>query len=201
MQNIGIFAGSFDPIHDGHLACATAAQAACSLDRVYFVVEPRPRHKQGVKALEHRTAMTRLAISDIADFRQIMIDEPYCTMNETLPMLRNRFEGDKLFFIMGDDVARHIAQWPQLEVLAEQVELVIVQRSIEPAFIECILARLKQTQGVQLRYRFITEATLQRSSLEVRQQIKRGEQPSGLHPGVWDYIQQQKLYGSSGFGS
>ncbi|MCA9332160.1 adenylyltransferase/cytidyltransferase family protein, partial [Candidatus Saccharibacteria bacterium] len=52
MKKVGIYAGSFDPIHKGHIALAEQAIQQCGQDKVFFMVEPRPRRKQGVKALE-----------------------------------------------------------------------------------------------------------------------------------------------------
>ena len=64
-MRLGLFGGTFDPIHLGHLILAEACREACALDQVWFVVTATPPHKQGQRTpVEHRLAMARLAIAD-----------------------------------------------------------------------------------------------------------------------------------------
>ena len=63
-MRVGIYPGAFDPVHKGHIAFALAAITAHQLDKVFFLPEPSPRHKQGVKALDHRVEMVRLATAN-----------------------------------------------------------------------------------------------------------------------------------------
>src|SRR5258708_1287895 len=92
VKKIPIFAGTFDPVHEGHLAFAQAALEE-GLEKVMFLVEPRPRRKQGVRALEHRTAMVQLAIADEPQLSTIVLEQARFSVNETLPVLRARFSG------------------------------------------------------------------------------------------------------------
>lgn len=200
-QKIGIFAGSFDPIHEGHMACAQAAAEAAQLDLVFFIVEPRPRYKQGVKAYEHRSEMTRFALADKSSYRQIVIDEPYCTTAETIPMLENRFPGSELFLIMGDDVARRITDWSQTNVLFDHAQLLVVRRMMASRELEALFARLEAVSGKQPRYQLVNTVASTLSSSDIKRQLKAGQLPEGLHRRVSAYIKQHNLYGSTGFGS
>ncbi len=200
-QKIGVFAGSFDPIHEGHLQAATQAQQVLSLGVVYFVVEPRPRHKQGVKAFEHRSAMVRQAIADIGAFKQIYIDEPYCTVEHTIPMLTERFPAAQLYLIMGDDVAKRLAQWAQLEDMLQSVELAVVKRRYAEDEMVRQLERLSVLIGQSARFHFIHQGASAASSTAIKKAIKDGVEPVGVPPSVLQYAKRHNLYGSSGLGS
>lgn len=200
-QKIGIFAGSFDPIHSGHITCAQAALDELGLHKLYFVVEPRPRYKQGVKAFEHRSAMVRLAIKDMPSFGDIVIDDPYCTTAETLPMLRKRFTSSELYLLMGDDVAQHIADWSNVATLLEHVRLAVVPRRFNKDGVMRRLERLRAVSKKPITYHVITQARSSLSSSDVRKQIKTHGKSGALHPRVQEYIYTHNLYGSSGLGS
>src|SRR5688572_18703158 len=130
IKKIGIFSGTFDPIHEGHLAFAQAALEQ-GLEKVWFLVEPRPRRKQGVRALEHRQAMVGLAIESEPKFGQIMLEQARFTAHETLPVLQARFKGRQLVLLFGDDVLSHIADWPDVQKLVQAIELMIAVRKDE----------------------------------------------------------------------
>ena len=200
-QKIGIFAGSFDPVHAGHIQSAKKALADLRLDMVYFVVEPRPRFKQGVKAFEHRSTMMRLAIAEDSSLKQIVIDEPYCTTAETIPMLMNRFEGASLYILMGDDVVRRISEWSNRDELFNQAELVVLRRKLTIEHIKAILDKVSIVSGKKPTYHIVENPLSPHSSTEIKQALKAGKQPEGLHPDVLAYAKAQNIYGSSGVGS
>ncbi len=200
-RRIGIFAGSFDPVHDGHLQCAKAAIDELGLDRLYFVVEPRPRRKQGVKAFEHRSEMVRLAITNDPKLKQIVIDEPYCTTEDTIPMLKSRFPESSLYLLMGDDVARRISDWSQADYLFENATLVVARRTVEPAELQAVFDTLSSITGARPRYHLLQNAVFEHNSTDIKKQLKHGEEPEGISPAVLRYIKEHNLYGSSGLGS
>ncbi|MBI3337871.1 adenylyltransferase/cytidyltransferase family protein [Candidatus Saccharibacteria bacterium] len=120
-SRIGIYSGTFDPVHDGHIAFANAALKQCNLDKIFFLVEPRPRRKQGVKAFEHRTEMVRLAIKNEHSLGSIVLNQQRFTPADTLPLLTERFKGADLYMLIGDDMLDHLAGWPHVECLLQSV--------------------------------------------------------------------------------
>lgn len=199
MSKIGIFAGTFDPIHDGHLAFAQSALAA-GLDKVYFLAEPRPWRKQGVRSLEHRRKMVVIAISNETKFGDIVFEGARLTPHETLPILQKRFSGQELVLLFGDDViahmVEHIADWPHIEDLARSVSLLIAARNHSQVELSARLRTLKKNHGLPFRYKFVEPQLQEVSSSKIRHQIKRGEKPKQLPTEVLDYIQINKLYTS-----
>ena len=200
MKKIGIYSGSFDPIHNGHLAFAQAALDT-GLEKVMFLVEPQPWRKQGVRALEHRIAMVRLAIADNPRLGMVITERARVTVHETLPALRQRFKGHELVMLFGDDVvsymADHIAAWPHIEDLASSASLMIASRRLGQAAVSKQLALLKHEYGLPFRYDFIELDMAAVSSSKIRLAIKNGKTPEGLPEPVANYIHKEGLYASA----
>ncbi|HKX73308.1 MAG TPA: adenylyltransferase/cytidyltransferase family protein [Candidatus Saccharimonadales bacterium] len=132
MARIGIFAGTFDPVHNGHVAFALAAMNDCHLDSVVFLPEREPRGKHGVTPIGHRVAMLECVVADRPDFSLLQLAEPQFDVRATLPQLQRRFAGDELFLLVGSDVAAHIVRWDGAKELLAAMEVVIGQRAGDP---------------------------------------------------------------------
>lgn len=194
-MKIGIFAGTFDPVHAGHVAFAHKA-LDLGLDRVYFLPEPRPRRKQGVRALEHRLAMINLAISDEPRFGSIQLKQARFTPHETLPVLAKRFAGAELVLLFGDDVIGHIAHWPHIIELVDTVELFVATRHHNIQKLAETFHILHQTSGLQFRYRLVEPAQQSVSSSLIRAALKSGQPVKHLDLTVQGYIHSHRLYRS-----
>ncbi len=128
MSRIGIFPGSFDPIHEGHLAFALKA-LDFGIDTVYFMPEQAPRKKPKISNLTDRKKVIEQAISGKEKLGLIALDQKVFSVEHTLSELDKLFPGDKLSLLIGDDVLRTIHQWEKLEELARKVELLVATRS------------------------------------------------------------------------
>lgn len=197
MKRIGIYSGTFDPIHEGHVAFAKQAIAECGLDKIFFLVEPRPRRKQGVKALEHRVAMVQMAIKHQSKLGTIILNQARFSVLETLPVLLKRFKGQQLYMLLGGDhVINHLAEWPHVEELVNSVCFVVgVRGSGQKTVIETLSA-LQKTRGLKLDYEMFESAFPEYSSSAIRLAVKRGKEPVGLLPVVREYVQKENLYSS-----
>lgn len=194
-KKIGIFAGTFDPIHDGHIAFANLALES-GLEKVMFLPEPRPRRKQAVRALEHRIAMVQLAVAEEPRFGTIVLEQARFTPHETLPLLQARFAGYKLVLLFGDDVIAHIAGWPHVESLLSASSLIIASRHQNAAALEATLKTLQKTRGFKFEYQIVQPEKEEITSSKIRLGIKRNQPVAGLSPAVLRYIYNNQLYSS-----
>src|SRR5271154_4564402 len=147
-MNIGLFGGTFDPIHRGHLALARAASERCNLSRIFFVPANVPPHKQRqpLSPFPHRYAMIALATAQEKDFAPSLLEapedfelgspgkektrpaKPNYTV-DTVKRLKQSFKkGDRLFLLIGIDAFEDIAKWHQAEALFRECEFVVASR-------------------------------------------------------------------------
>jgi nicotinate-nucleotide adenylyltransferase len=144
-MNIGLFGGTFDPVHRGHMALARVALAQYKLNRIYFVPANIPPHKQRqpLTPFIHRFAMLALATADDKPFvpslmeaaeeavpnRKSREEKPNYSI-DTIRKLKEGFKPtDKLFFLIGMDAFTDIANWHQAEVLFRECEFVVANRA------------------------------------------------------------------------
>jgi nicotinate-nucleotide adenylyltransferase len=144
-MNIGLYSGTFDPIHRGHLALAQAAKARFSLDRIYFVPTGNPPHKQkqALAAFSHRYAMVVLATAGEKTFFPSLLEAPQGTpaggkkspaldvnysIDTVLRLKQTLRKADRLFFLIGIDAFKDIAKWHQAEALFRECPLLVASR-------------------------------------------------------------------------
>ncbi len=202
MKKIGIFSGTFDPIHNGHIALAKQALNECQLYKIFFLVEPRPRRKQGVRAFEHRVSMVQLALEHEPRFATIRLEHAQFNAEQTLPLLQERFKGSQLFMLMGDDMLfSHFVSWPHLESLIKSVRFIIGTRTAISSDIKKHIQQIAQTKGLEFHYEIIKTPHTTVSSKSVRECLRKGRECSDIHPAVESYIKQHRLYHPRGLAS
>lgn len=193
MKKVGIFSGTFDPVHEGHISFALEALKVGRLDKVFFLVEPSPRRKQGVKAFQHRVNMVRLAIEDEPRLGLIILEQARFTVPETMPILKNRFKGAKLCLLLGEDVIYNLASWPHANKLIEDVHFIIGTRHSEKNLHDHLQA-IEQAKGKALNHSIFKTEQPKLSSTTVRALLRKGQKPKGVHPEVLAYIELNGLY-------
>lgn len=194
-MRVGIYPGAFDPIHNGHIAFAEACVVQYSLDKIFFLPEPRPRHKQAVKAFEHRQRMVQIAIDDDPNFGLIIVEQQKFTVHETWPSVTARFADASLFMLLGSDVAHRLATWPHIDELIRMApHFLIAERSEKSGDVEEMVRVLKQTTKVPFDHNIVEPNYETYNSSAIRLALKRGETPDGLNPVVAEYIRSEKLY-------
>lgn len=167
-MRIGIFGGSFDPIHFGHLLLAEAAKEACNLNAVWFVPAPSPPHKQGQSLLpiRNRIEMLELATAGLPDFVVRDLESGREGPSYTVDTLASLKEGDaerELFFIMGADSLTDLPTWRHPERIAELAEIVAVNRGEAEAEIPAQL-----TASIQDRIHLINMPACGIASRDIR---------------------------------
>jgi nicotinate-nucleotide adenylyltransferase len=198
MKKIGIYSGTFDPVHNGHIAFVLEAIEQNRLDKVYFLPEPRPRRKQGVKAFEHRTAMVSIAIEPYDKLGMIILEQARFTPERTLPVLLERFRGAKLCMLMGDDMLDHFVTWRGVENLMSSLSFVIGLRKYDAKHVEEIANTLKSASGHRLKYETFAPTQYKISSSSIKKNIKSKLEFNDIDPNVAEYIIENKLYISDG---
>lgn len=129
MMRVGIYAGTFDPVHAGHIAFALQAMKIGKLDALYFLPERRPRSKQSVEHFGHRVAMLRRAVKPHRLFGVLELPDVNFSVQRTVPRLKKRFPKSELVFLFGSDVAPGIDSWPHSRQLLQGTDIIIGLRA------------------------------------------------------------------------
>lgn len=124
-QRVGIYAGTFNPVHAGHIAFALQSLKAAKLDRIYFMPERKPRYKIHVEHFGHRVAMLNRAVQPHPQFGVLEMVDISFSVEKTLPRLRKQFDDAELIFLFGSDAVRDLPDWPNAETLLANSELVV----------------------------------------------------------------------------
>ena len=191
---IGIYSGTFDPIHQGHMAFAQATIRACELDEVVFLPERRPRNKQNVTDISHRVALIEQATGAIASLRVLSLDSDQFTVKDTLPKLRSAFDNTQLTFLVGSDVVRtFLYRWEGLDVLFDQVSFAVGMRvDDDPDEITAIMTAVGQEYDTTPRYTCIHTPDADLASSQIRDGLAdRSWLPD---PDMLGYIRDHGLY-------
>ncbi len=184
----GVFGGSFDPVHMGHLVVARAAQDRLGLDIVHLVpANHQPFKPQGHRAAaDHRLAMLRLAVADfpglVADARELQRGGVSYTV-DTLRELRTEFPEDALCLLVGADAARELPGWREGGEIPRFAAIAVLTRPGVP------MPDLPwPANGVEV-------PAVDVSATEIRARLRRGASVAGLVPdAVAAYITTHALY-------
>jgi nicotinate-nucleotide adenylyltransferase len=198
-MRLGLFGGTFDPIHLGHLILAEQCRESCSLDRVWFVVAGEPPHKRRARtAVAHRLEMARIAVAGHSAFAVSEIEAtrpgPHYSV-ETLESVRRQHLDDELFFLIGADSLNDLPSWREPARIAQLATIVVVNR---PGIDQVDAARLP-TFGPGLReIALVTVPPIGIASSDLRRRVAEGKSIRYMVPrGVEAYIEAQGLYHGS----
>ena len=192
MARIGIFSGSFDPIHIGHIAFALQAIDRANLDKVYIAPERKPPRKPGITHPHHRFEMIKLAIRGHDKIELLELLGNNFTPAKTLPRLKKKFKKDKLFLLMGSDLFEHMHNWPDVEILLKEVGLVIGARGNYEVTESLATAHNLPAQPRELTILDSIERDI--SSKQIRQQLRNNHRSDGVVDSVENYAKKHWLY-------
>ena len=195
---IGLFGGTFDPPHLGHLILASEAFSQLDLDRLLWILTPEPPHKQDqfITSIEHRLAMVQLAIQDnpIFELSRVELDRPgpHYTL-DTVELVTQQYPDADITPIIGGDSLRDLPKWHEPGKLVQACHWVgVMRRSGEQENLEALEM---QVPGISSKVHYVDAPLLEIASREIRIRIADGKPfRYYLHPAVYEYIVEHHLY-------
>ena len=192
VRRIGVYGGTFDPIHNGHLTAAEQILRLCHLDLVLFVPTGQSWQKTTTTSADDRLEMVRLALQahPHCEVSTVDTDRSGATYTvDTLQQLRLQYPQDELFFILGNDAYAGMSSWKDAHRITELAQLIVMLRA-------------NRTEGggfpAEPGVNLVQIDALPISATEIRQRIQHGESVVGLvPPAVSRFISDHKLYGVS----
>jgi len=186
----GLFFGSFNPIHIGHLIIASHMIEYGGLDEVWFVISPQNPFKKQSSLLDdnHRLALVNVAIEDNPRFRACRVEfelpKPSYTIN-TLTVLNEKYPGHHFALIMGGDNLQHFDKWKNYEMILKDYRLFVYPRP--------------DADGGTFRdhpaVKWVDAPLMQISSTFIRESIRKGKSTRYLLPEkVFEYITEMHFY-------
>lgn len=191
MKRVGLFGGTFDPVHIGHLLMARTAMEQMHLEKVIFIPSCVPPHKKTTPLFSatDRMKMVRRAIRgvpefELSDFEIVKGGKSYSV--DTVRHFQECFPEAILYFILGGDALKTLDSWRDIEVLNQMCSFVSVNRPGYPR------------GDIKFKYHAVTMNGIEMSSTEIRKRILSGKSIQFLVPdNVLKYIVERKLYGTS----
>ncbi|MDI6850640.1 MAG: nicotinate (nicotinamide) nucleotide adenylyltransferase [bacterium] len=188
MRKIGIFGGAFDPVHVGHVILARDVWENVELDKILFLVNYKPPHKEVYAPFEDRFNMVKLAVEGVeyfeaSDFEAIENIVPSYTVN-VLERLKDKLKDAEFFLILGADQYQALPSWYNYKRLFEMVNFIVLKRP------NCSLKAINTEKVI-----FLDERLIDISSTEIRERIRQGKSIRYLVPeAVSHYIIERGLY-------
>ncbi len=212
---IGLFGGTFNPIHNGHVKAAESVQEIFSFDRILFIPSYIPPHKEfeEVASAEHRLKMVELALSSFDRFSpsSIEIDARGTSYSiVTLNRIKEMYPQTDIFFLLGVDAFLEIETWKDYANVLEQCSFVVMSRpgycldDAKETLTEKYNQRMvvikgsirKANEGLFTQKIYLCPIpTLDISSSEVRERVRKNQAIEGMVPkNVENYIKERRLY-------
>lgn len=197
-ERIGIFGGTFDPPHLGHLILSCEIHSQLKLDRLLWVLTPDPPHKQEriITPLAHRQKMVELAIEDNPNFELSLVEAeregPHYSV-DTVQLIKERNPNVEVIFLMGGDSLKDLPKWHRPIDFVRVCDEIGVMRRPEDAI--DVVSVDNAVAGLRAKLRFVNAPLLEIASSQIRRRVQE-KRPCRyyLPPAVYDYIQIEKLY-------
>lgn len=198
MKKYGIFGGSFNPIHYGHLMICEYIKEEMGLDKVIFIPTGNPPHKELELSAKDRYEMVRLAISpnpdfEISDIETTRVKKSYTV--DTIRELKKIYKEEKLYFLIGLDSLFQLKTWMKIGDLSHEIEFVVALRPgyLDKEEVNKEIDFLRENFGTKIN--LIKTPLYEISSTDLRDRIREGKSLRYLIPKkVLDYIEESGFY-------
>lgn len=201
MKRVGLYGGTFDPVHNGHLYISRQALKQLSLDEVWWIPSGNPPHKDNqVTSRLMRYEMCTLALQGVNDMRLCdfeMHRSKNCYSYELLEFLKDSYPDHEFYFIMGEDSLELFDQWKHPQRIANIASVVAAIRSdsSEDESIEQAAERIRNRYNAKVYLLNTRDVPI--SSTEIRERIEQGLPISQMVPkAVEEYIITHEVYQS-----
>ncbi|WP_282135047.1 nicotinate (nicotinamide) nucleotide adenylyltransferase [Seonamhaeicola maritimus] len=191
-MKIGLYFGSFNPIHVGHLVIANHIAENSDLDQVWFVVTPHNPFKKKSTLLDNyqRLEMVYRATQDYPKLKpsdiEFKLPQPNYTIN-TLAHLEEKYEAHEFCLIMGEDNLKHFHKWKNANVILENYHIYVYPRIPK----QTVETKFDDHEKVH----FIDAPVMEISSTFIRKSIKEGKNVQPMLPQhVWEYLDEMNFY-------
>ena len=191
-KKIGLYFGTFNPVHVGHLAIANHMVEFSDLDQVWMVVTPHNPHKKKSTLLDnnHRKMMVDIALEEYPNIKSSAIEfdlpQPNFTVN-TLAVLDEKYPKQKFCLLMGEDNLKSFHKWKNFEVILSRYELFVYPR-LTPNKATALLENHPNVTR-------IAAPIMEISSTAIRKAIKSKKNVRPLLPqNVWQYLDEMNFY-------
>lgn len=201
-MKIGLYFGTFNPIHIGHLIIANHMAEHSDLDQIWMVVTPHNPHKKKSTLLDdhHRLQMVHLATEGYPKIKpsdiEFKLAQPNYTVN-TLVHLEERFPNHEFSLIMGEDNLKSLHKWKNYEVLLQNYDIYVYPRLEAKVRTGQVISPDEENLELQNhpRIHIIQAPIVEVSSTFIRNNIKEGKNIQPLLPAkVWEYVDHNLFY-------
>ena len=198
-MRLGVFGGTFDPVHLGHLILAVQCREQCELDEVWFIPTSNPPHKNSAELSDgkYRAEMLELATAGYPQFvvSRIELERHGTTFTlDTLQQLHNEDSSRELFLLIGADSLADLPTWREPARIGQLSSIVVVNRGDRPLpDLASLESRLSAKMVAQIQN--VTMPGIDISATDIRTRIQAGKSIRFLVPrSVEAYITEHKLY-------
>ncbi|OEF96257.1 nicotinate-nucleotide adenylyltransferase [Desulfuribacillus alkaliarsenatis] len=195
-MRIGIYGGTFDPVHIGHLICADWIRNALKLDKILFVPAKTPPHKQGKSITDPRHRLNMLALSiksnpyfEVSDI-ELVSQEPVSYTWYTIERIKQQNPDAKLFLLLGADTIYDLENWKYVDNIINNSQIVGFNRGGEISLKDAKCVKYKDSIV------YVDTPIISLSSTTIRNRIANGESVNYIVTSeAWQYIKENRLYG------
>jgi len=198
MTRIGLFGGTFDPPHLGHMILAAEAFHSLSLDRIFWILTPQSplKDERTISSVQQRRELVLAALQNVPEFElsqvDILRDPPYYAV-DTVKILKREYPGTDFIYLMGGDSLRDLPAWHDPNQFVQELSgLGVYRRPGSQPDLE-ILEKL--CPGIKTKTTIFQAPQIEISAADIRQRIREGRPfRFFLPPEVYQLICAQNLY-------
>lgn len=199
-MKIGIYGGSFDPIHNGHIYVAESAIKQCHLDKLLMMPSFNSPNKTGWQMTDsiHRIQMCKLAtrhnpLIEVDEYEANRKEVSYTYL--TMQAYKEKYNSDELFYILGADSIDYFDHWVHPEIIAECATIIVIPRvGFSKEHLTQKIDEIKQCFPAQIQLLDIDEFTVSSTKIKEALRIDAVQCPKDLNPSVFEYIKDNHLY-------